>query len=112
MDGQNWFDKLSDSISDIPDKIDDAIDEQIEKGRVRSSTVKMVKGAGKITYGLARGGLALSGAFGHGLMGVMMRRHRYDLAAKMMKSGMDAAKRNIDRGEELFRKGLDERRNK
>jgi hypothetical protein len=77
-----------------------------------SGNAKLAKGAGKVAYGLARGGFAISGALGHGLSGYLFKQNSLAakrLAGEWIKHGFEAAGHNIREGSRVFKQGLDER---
>lgn len=106
---------LNHKAKDLSNKAEDFIDKKVEEGKIEESTVSIVTGAGKITYGLARGALAVAGALGHGTAGFFMRRHNPALASRIVQDGFEAASDSIEDGIELIGDGLSElreRRNK
>jgi hypothetical protein len=112
-------DKVTDGVTGVAertgDKVKEFIEAKMEDSGVNAdpSTVKLAKGAGKVAYGLARGGFAVSGALGHGLVGLMRKNHvSSGIIAKYLQHGFEEAGRNIREGAETFNEGLDERRKK
>ena len=125
-------DKVTDGVTIVKDKATEKVEAILDSEKVEAildnekvkaifhtidnkldhntGTVKLAKGAAQVGYGLLRGGLAVSGALGHGLAGFFMRRHTPGVAAKIIKHGFEAASDNIEEGAEIFKEGLDERR--
>jgi hypothetical protein len=98
---------------DIREKIEYAIRKKVDEGTIRESTITITRGGAQLTYGVARGALAVAGVLGHGLAGFALRRPLTSGAgARMIKQGFEAAGTNIDQGWATIEKGLSQRRNK
>ncbi len=108
------YDTLKDKASDKVEQAYDFVEQKIEgnQAKVDPSTVKLAKGAGKIGYGLIRGGGAITGLLGHGIAGYVRRHHNPKLANDLIIHGWEAAQKNIQEGAQTFQEGLDERREK
>jgi hypothetical protein len=108
------YDSLKGKASDKVEEVYDFVEKKMDSSEaaVDPSTVKLAKGAGKIGYGLVRGGLAIAGLVGHGLAGYARRNHNPKLANDIIKHGWEAAQHNIEEGAQTFQQGLDERRGK
>jgi hypothetical protein len=66
---------------------------------MNNRTKVKIRGAAKITYGLVRGGMAISTGFGHGLLGGFLKNHHMTRhAGRLAKRQLDAAKETLDDG--------------
>jgi hypothetical protein len=75
-------------VMDIRDKVELALRNKVEQGKIHETTVTIVKGGAKLTYGLARGALSVAAILGHGLAGFAIRRPlTAGAGAKMIKEG-------------------------
>ena len=111
------LDDFSVKAEEVAESCAEGLKDKIEEkcAEMNPSTLKIGKGAAKVTYGIVRGGLAVSGALGHGIVGHAVRNNHMSPkvrqeAARMIGHGFEAAGDQIEEGARLVKEGLEDRK--
>jgi hypothetical protein len=111
---KNKVEALGEKVEGLAETVNDFIN-KTESSETDSPNAKLTKGAGTVAYGLVRGGLAISGALGHGISGFLIRQknpYAIRMGAEFIKHGFEAAEHNIQEGAKTFKEGLRDRSKK